>query len=908
MHAGRLLVLAPGAGIGARQHLGGACKLFTPVGQFLRWQHVASLGLQTLGPDFDRRGPGRQRRRTPVLKLLIKALQVFQQDPPGHAVHRQVMDHQQQALFAIGQGRQHRAQQRTVLQVEAGLGFVAQRLQLGDIVQLRLPQHWLLARQRRELRLPLAVLLGKAQAQGIVVRQHGLQRLLQHVGLQRLQRLEQHRLVPVVTLGDVGVEKSGLQRQQQSAAAGWRLVDASALLAHPRDTGQPLHGLILEQLFGAEADPRLSRAADHLHRDDRVATEFEEVVAQTDPLQLEHVLPDRGDTLFQFALWRDIRVLHLAGVRRRQGLAVELAVGGQRQGVEEQDMRRDHVVRQGRAQRRTQAFAQTRLLVGCRYAVTRHHITDQLLTAGALHCQQHTFAYFRLLQQARLDFTQLDPETTDLHLMVDAPDVFDYPIRAITGQVAGAVQTLTHAAERVGHELLRRQPRAEQIATGDTRARQVQLTGHALRHRLQLAIEDIAAGVAQRSTDIGLAACSAASPGRVGSVFRRAVQVVDMLDARRGIQGIDQPLLQRLASHVDDAHARRNLPGALQGGDRRRHAVDQAHLIACGQFRQLQGVTRQHDRTAAGQGDENLPDRQVEAHRGRSQHPLQVGLAVDLLAPVDQRQHVAVGDGHALGLAGGAGGVDHIGQVVGGGTLRQIILGKGVEPLPLRIDQQHLSLARRQLIDQRRLGQEDPRLAVFKHVGHALGRVIRVQRHIGAARLEHRQQGDDHLAAALHGHADPHFRADAEADQLARQTVGPGVEFGISESAGTGSQGQCLRLRSHLRLDRGRDAALGVIGRIVGVPLHADLLLLGRRQQRQFGDRRRRVGDDAFEQTQPVPGHAFNRGGLEQIAGIHQHGAETIALIVGFQGQVQLRGVVVQLQPLDLQPGQLVNR
>ncbi|MNJ05582.1 hypothetical protein D3C73_1669890 [compost metagenome] len=57
-----------------------------------------------------------------------------------------------------------------------------------------------------------------------------------------------------------------------------------------------------------------------------------------------------------------------------------------------------------------------------------------------------------------------------------------------------------------------------------------------------------------------------------------------------------------------------------------------------------------------------------------------------------------------------------------------------------------------------------------------------------------------------------------------------------------------------------------------------------------------------------MPGHAFNRGGLEQIAGIHQHGAETIALIVGFQGQVQLRGVVVQLQSLDLQAGQLVNR
>ncbi|MOA68629.1 hypothetical protein D3C78_1963410 [compost metagenome] len=40
--------------------------------------------------------------------------------------------------------------------------------------------------------------------------------------------------------------------------------------------------------------------------------------------------------------------------------------------------------------------------------------------------------------------------------------------------------------------------------------------------------------------------------------------------------------------------------------------------------------------------------------------------AVDGFGPVDQCQDVAVDDGHALGFAGGAGGVDDVGEVAWG--------------------------------------------------------------------------------------------------------------------------------------------------------------------------------------------------------------------------------------------------
>ena len=143
-------------------------------------------------------------------------------------------------------------------------------------------------------------------------------------------------------------------------------------------------------------------------------------------------------------------------------------------------------------------------------------------------------------------------------------------------------------------------------------------------------------------------------------------QIVDMLDGRLLIQRLHQALLQRLTGQVDDAHARRDLPVALQRVDRRRHGVDQAHVIPGRQVRQFQGVAGDDQRPTVGQGDEQLPDRQVETHRRRGQHALDVVAAVHRSGPVDQRQDVAMGNRHALGFSGGAGGVDHVGQVVRG--------------------------------------------------------------------------------------------------------------------------------------------------------------------------------------------------------------------------------------------------
>ncbi|MNM80494.1 hypothetical protein D3C81_924650 [compost metagenome] len=407
--------------------------------------------------------------------------------------------------------------------------------------------------------------------------------------------------------------------------------------------------------------------------------------------------------------------------------------------------------------------------------------------------------------------------------MIDTPDVFDPAVIAEASQVAGAVHAFAAAREWIGHETFGGQAGAEQIATGDAVAGQVQFGRHAQRRLLQLTIKQVRRGVDQRPADVRQTTQFAAGAGRIGGVFRRPVQVVDVLHRRLAVERVDQALLQWLAGEVDNAHARRNLPGALQRGNRRRHGVDQAHLIALRQVRQFQGIARHDDRAAACEGDEDLPHRQVEAHRSRRQYTLQIVFAVDLGGPVNQRLHVAMGNGHAFRLAGRAGGVDHVGQIGRISPRRKIVRRLLGKCCTTRLDQHHLRIGLRQLRQQRLLREQDFRLTVVEHVGHAIRRVIRVQRHIGATGLEHRHQGNDQLRRTRHRHAYTDFRTDTQCDKMMSQLVGALIELGIAQGDAGMTQRQCLRMCRDATFKTLRDQPLSRIRGLMVVPLRQGL-------------------------------------------------------------------------------------
>ncbi|MNP41901.1 hypothetical protein D3C76_1356290 [compost metagenome] len=87
------------------------------------------------------------------------------------------------------------------------------------------------------------------------------------------------------------------------------------------------------------------------------------------------------------------------------------------------------------------------------------------------------------------------------------------------------------------------------------------------------------------------------------------------------------------------------------------------------------------------------------------------------------------------------------------------------------------------------------------------------------------------------------------------------------------------------------------------IPVLDQFAVLRRLQQRQFGDALLWVFDHCAQQVQPLFGEALHRGLVVQVGGVAQVGVQFIALLLGIEHQIELRGVLLPVQALDLQIG-----
>ncbi|MNN52350.1 hypothetical protein D3C81_1670430 [compost metagenome] len=93
----------------------------------------------------------------------------------------------------------------------------------------------------------------------------------------------------------------------------------------------------------------------------------------------------------------------------------------------------------------------------------------------------------------RFEFPEFDPETTNFHLMIDAPQVLQRTVLAIAREVAAAVQPCPRrAGKRIGGEALGAQARSLVIMLGKagvtTDAQFADATG---RQQVALAVQHI---------------------------------------------------------------------------------------------------------------------------------------------------------------------------------------------------------------------------------------------------------------------------------------------------------------------------------------------------------------------------------------------------------------------------------
>src|SRR5262245_18039013 len=105
-----------------------------------------------------------------------------------------------------------------------------------------------------------------------------------------------------------------------------------------------------------------------------------------------------------------------------------------------------------------------------------------LLSRLILSRDDDRFLHSGMLRKLRLDLSQFDSLTAQLHLMIVTTHILDVSVRSPTAQVSSLVPPrLGIFAEWIRDESLRRQFRSIQITTRDSCASDVYLSNHANR-------------------------------------------------------------------------------------------------------------------------------------------------------------------------------------------------------------------------------------------------------------------------------------------------------------------------------------------------------------------------------------------------------------------------------------------
>ncbi|CRM42245.1 hypothetical protein [Pseudomonas sp. 37 R 15] len=272
--------------------------------------------------------------------------------------------------------------------------------------------------------------------------------------------------------------------------------------------------------------------------------------------------------------------------------------------------------------------------------------------------------------------------------MVDAPQVIHHAIRAPTGQVAAAIHAAAGFAERVRHKTFGGQRRTLQVTPRHALATQVQLAGHADGLQVELRVQHVAAAVAEQGADGRVDGAARVAFARLPQQrrdhgFRRAVAVEQVGRFQRTPGQVIAGLRHGITAKAIHAHRRRvavafGVFGQLLQIHRWEHRhghVVPVHLFI-GVFGQPQAVvTDQH----AGAIDQRVHPAFVGTVEGEG-HEVQFAIGragfIALAGGDDVRHQRSVGHRHALGHAGGAGGVDHVGEVVAveGDVRRRVVV------------------------------------------------------------------------------------------------------------------------------------------------------------------------------------------------------------------------------------------
>src|SRR6266516_2817515 len=213
------------------------------------------------------------------------------------------------------------------------------------------------------------------------------------------------------------------------------------------------------------------------------------------------------------ARWNERRIeLGPVAVTSGQRTALNLAVRGKRQGVEEYECRGKHVIGQLLGKKAAEV-TRRRLPLG-------HDIGDEALVLGHILPQHDGSPAYRLvLCEHGLDLAELDSVAAQLDLLVGAAEELEVAVGEPADEVAGAVEArLGVVVERIGDEAFGGQLGAVPVAAREAVAAEVELAGNTDGHGLATVVEHVDTHVRDRAADRCEAAALAGPAAMEGSV------------------------------------------------------------------------------------------------------------------------------------------------------------------------------------------------------------------------------------------------------------------------------------------------------------------------------------------------------------------------------------------------------
>ncbi len=319
----------------------------------------------------------------------------------------------------------------------------------------------------------------------------------------------------------------------------------------------------------------------------------------------------------------------------------------------------------------------------------------------------------------------------------------------------------------------------------------------------------------------------------------RADQLMELARHRPG---------KRLAAAVDVAQRREWIahPGGADVGEERaqhrRHEVQPRHPVAVNRLDERgrillrpgrgQGETRAGDRP-----HEQLDHRHVEGDGGRLQLDVVRRERMFLLHPEQAVDDRAVLDERALGPAGRARGVDHVGEIARPGGIVQTVRKRA------RLDVIRKLYLNRGYTRRRPgpgAGEDRDRPAILKQKRDPLVRLVRIDRHVGAARAERAEERDGKPFGAAHEDGDGPARAGAGLAQPMGEDARSRLEFREGEPGPAELDRDPIGIRGGLPREEIVQPERGIVGARGVVEVDEHLALLAGREDGKIVDRRRR--------------------------------------------------------------------